>query len=110
MTADVGEAPQDAGFASHQQDRHARDLPDHMVAGLGKLAAVRHQLPAAREYRALLQRERRLARVIAGRHRVGVFEIRGNGVGRHDGLVLVEGTGTWQRTSDNGMARLMAAV
>src|SRR6185503_4376180 len=83
VAADVGEGAQHTVLSAHQQYRHAGDLLDHVVARLGQLSLLGHQLPAAREHRAVLHRQHRLAGVVARRQGVCAVEFLDAGVGWH---------------------------
>jgi hypothetical protein len=50
MAADVVQRAQFAVAAAHDEQRHAGDLRQRVVAGAGDLRGMRHQLPAACEH------------------------------------------------------------
>ena len=57
VAADVVQRAQHAVLAMHQQQRHAGDLADDVIAHLGELRDMCEQLPATREHGLLFERE-----------------------------------------------------
>src|SRR6185437_13163501 len=75
MAADVVQGAQRAVVPAHQQQRHASDVRNDVVAGIGKLVGTREPLPAVREDRATVAFEAFGAGVKGRGKRRGAFQL-----------------------------------